>query len=171
MPAFWDLICSKLRAADKFSQILWHFQTNPFHCWENPDEIMWKAFLIGCRDWENKGKRNTQYKTLEEQEFLWNWIWRQVLLDSRFLRLIITVWLGSTDSRGSSKSPQFQTNRNDRHFSQIINGNADNSDNSMGIIDNTDNRQYRIAWVSFYYKLSHPILKHLCLLDIHAHFQ
>ena len=58
MLAFWDLICWKLRAADKFSQILWHFQTNPFHCWENPDEIMWKAFLIGCRDWENKGKRN-----------------------------------------------------------------------------------------------------------------
>ena len=74
-------------------------------------------------------------------------------------------------NRGSSKSPQFQTNRNDRHFSQIINGNADNSDNIMGIIDNTDNRQYRIAWVSFYYKLNHPILKHLCLLDIHAHFQ
>ena len=70
MLAFSDLICSKLGAADKFSQILWHFQTNPFHCWENPDEIMWKAFSIGCRDWENKAKRNftehTRYNNIEE---------------------------------------------------------------------------------------------------------
>ena len=31
---------------------------------------MWKAFLIGCRDWENKAKRNfrehTQYNNIEE---------------------------------------------------------------------------------------------------------
>ena len=32
---------------------------------------MWKAFLIGCRDWENKGKGNftehTQYNNIERK--------------------------------------------------------------------------------------------------------
>ena len=102
--AFWDLICSKLRAADKFSQILWHFQTNPFHCWENPDEIIWKAFLIGCWDWENKGKRNftehTQYYNIEEenQEQVCNDLYLKekwtssILKVSRILQLLCTPW-------------------------------------------------------------------------------